>query len=131
MRCSSSKIPMVTLLFYKSFHSLILEYMLYFKKHDAKEKHKGFADFYNLQSKEFQDRVKIISMEEFIKREGGEDGQFTIDDDMRDDVMATAKECDRRKKSTLLRLLLYFLLLCVLSFNRSAVTCACEMKSLM
>eukprot|EP00554_Chaetoceros_debilis_P012580 CAMPEP_0194115626 /NCGR_PEP_ID=MMETSP0150-20130528/24183_1 /TAXON_ID=122233 /ORGANISM="Chaetoceros debilis, Strain MM31A-1" /LENGTH=591 /DNA_ID=CAMNT_0038806157 /DNA_START=97 /DNA_END=1868 /DNA_ORIENTATION=- len=72
---------------------------VYLLTHDKEEKHKGFADFYNLYSDEFQHRVKIISTEEFITREGGEDGQFPILESKREEVLKSSIECDKRAKS--------------------------------
>ena len=38
-------------------------------------------------------------MEEFLKLEGGDDGQFPIPEEDREDVLRTALECDKRAKS--------------------------------
>jgi hypothetical protein len=38
-------------------------------------------------------------MEEFLEIEGGEDGQFPIPEQSREDVYGSAKECDKRAKS--------------------------------
>ena len=44
-------------------------------------------------------------MEEFIKREGNKDGQFTIPEDQREKLANVATGCDKRAKSR-----------CILSF---------------
>jgi hypothetical protein len=67
---------------------------------DTENKHRGFADFFPLHTKEFQKRVKIISMEEFVQREGGPGGQLPIPEAMRDNVKNSAAVCDKRKQST-------------------------------
>ena len=60
----------------------------------------GFADFFPLNTPEFQKRVKMISMDEFVRREGGPDGRLTIPDAMKEKVQHSAKHCDKMKKST-------------------------------
>jgi hypothetical protein len=47
----------------------------------------------------FEKHVKVITMEEFLKLEGGHDGQFPIPEEDREDVLRTALECDKRAKS--------------------------------
>lgn len=49
---------------------------------------------------EFQKRLKVISMEEFIKREGGKDGRLPIPEDKRAAVEGAADHCDKRTRST-------------------------------
>ena len=66
---------------------------------DKENKQRGFADFYPLNSPEFAKRVKTISMEEFVKREGGPDGRVPIPEGMRNNVTNSAELCDKRKKS--------------------------------
>lgn len=61
--------------------------------------HRGFADFFNLEAPEFAKRLKTISMEEFIKREGGANGRVPIPEEMRENVMNSAHHCDKRKAS--------------------------------
>ena len=68
--------------------------------HHAKEgesKHRGFADFYPIDTMEFQKRVKTISMEEFIQREGvGPNARFPIPNDHKDGVLKASQQCDKR-----------------------------------
>ena len=64
---------------------------------DKNSKHRGFADFFPLDTAEFQKRLKVITMEEFIKREGGADGQLPIPSDKVDAVTAASKQCDRKE----------------------------------
>ena len=72
---------------------------LYRLRADKENIHRGFADFFPLHTDEFQKRVKIITMEEFVEREGGPDGVATIPEEMRKDVLASADHCDKRKGS--------------------------------
>lgn len=72
---------------------------LYLMNKDKKEKHKGFGDFFPLHTDAFEKHVKVITMEEFLKLEGGHDGQFPIPEEDREDVLRTALECDKRAKS--------------------------------
>jgi hypothetical protein len=60
---------------------------------------RGFADFFPLHTEEFGKRVNIISMEEFVKREGGADGHAPIPPATRDDVINSADHCDKREQS--------------------------------
>ena len=48
-------------------------------KKDKQKKHRGFGDFFPLISTSLHNHVPVITMEEFIKREGnGIDGLFPI-----------------------------------------------------
>ena len=60
---------------------------------------RGFADFFPLHTPEFAKRVKIISMEEFVDREGGDDGRVPVPASMLENVTASVKSCDKRKNS--------------------------------
>jgi hypothetical protein len=72
---------------------------LYLLNHDDKAKHKGFADFYPLDTPEFQKRVKVISMKEFLEKEGTPNGLIPIPAEQREAVMSAADFCDHRKMS--------------------------------
>ena len=63
------------------------------------KRHRTFGDFYPLQSKAFGERMDIITMEEFLKREGGVDGRFPIPEENRTAVLKAAEGCYNRKKS--------------------------------
>ena len=70
-----------------------------FLKADTKNIHRGFADFFDLSTPEFAKRLNTISMEDFIKMEGGEHGRLTIPEEMRVNVTNSAHHCDKRKLS--------------------------------
>lgn len=72
---------------------------LYLLSKDKKEKHKNFGDFFNLQDEMFQKRISVITMQEFLEREGGHDGQYPIPEEDREDVLKSSVECDQRAKS--------------------------------
>jgi hypothetical protein len=72
---------------------------MFFTQADAKNLFRGFADFFPLHTKEFQKRVKIISMEEFVRREGGPAGRVPIPEALREGVTNSAEHCDKRKES--------------------------------
>ena len=61
--------------------------------------HRGFADFFPLHTEKFRKRVNIISMEEFIRREGGPDGRVPIPEALREGVINSAEHCDKNKAS--------------------------------
>lgn len=65
----------------------------------GKPRHKGFADFIPIEDGYFQKQLPVISFEDFIKKEGGEDGQFPIPESIRDRVQKAAGACDKRAKS--------------------------------
>jgi hypothetical protein len=73
-----------------------------FYQHDKGEKHRGFGDFFPIQEKFFQERLEVISMEEFFEREGNDDGQFPIPAENRTKFMDTSIGCDKRAKSMLI-----------------------------
>lgn len=75
------------------------EQNLYLLHHDKGKRQRGFADFFPLQTAEFQKRLTIISFEEFIRREGGKDGRVPIPEDKRLAVTSAAQSCENRKKS--------------------------------
>jgi hypothetical protein len=72
---------------------------IFFAQADAKNVHRGFADFFPLHTEEFRKRVKIISMEEFVRREGGPDGRVPIPEALREGVINSAEHCDKNKES--------------------------------
>jgi len=59
----------------------------------------GFGDFFSLHDESFQDRLEVITMEEFFNREGNEEGQFTIPEENRTQIMKASTGCDKRRKS--------------------------------
>ena len=85
----------------------------------GKPRHKGFADFIPIESAYFQKRLPVISFEDFIKKEGGVDGQFPIPDSIRESVQRAADACDKRAKSkiNLVFVLMILPLLLILELN--------------
>lgn len=68
------------------------------------KKHKGFADFFPLHTEEFKKRVPVITMQEFIEREGGESGRVPLPANnatRKAIIQKAATHCDNRKKSEL------------------------------
>ena len=68
---------------------------------DKGKKHRGFADFFPLHTAEFQKRVPVITMEEFVRREGGKNGRLPVPDKNRTTVQNAASYCVKMKKSEL------------------------------
>jgi len=66
---------------------------------DKANVYRGFADFFPLADSVFSKRVKTITMDEFIKREGGHDGRLTIPPEMMKNVTSSAVACEHRAKS--------------------------------
>lgn len=59
----------------------------------------GFDDFYSFNSPQFRRHVEVISMTEFIKREGVENGVAKINIDDLPRLQELAKYCENRRKS--------------------------------
>lgn len=70
---------------------------LYLLRHAKKGdlRHRGFADFYPLQGVEFQKRVKVISMQDFLAKEGAKDGRLPIPEANRSLVESAAEYCNK------------------------------------
>jgi hypothetical protein len=74
-------------------------YLLHHTK-DGEERHRGFADFYPIHTAEFQKRVKTMTMEEFIQREGlGPNARFPVPADLKERVVSASAICDERPAS--------------------------------
>ena len=58
----------------------------------------GFEKFYNFDSPEFRRNVEVISMAEFIEREGGENGLLKLGDEI-ERLLQLSNFCENRKKS--------------------------------
>lgn len=54
---------------------------------------RGFGDFLTLHNPEFLKKVPVISTEEFIEREGKENGRFPIPVELQFKVNNAKKEC--------------------------------------
>lgn len=72
---------------------------MYLLNKDKAAKHRGFGDFFPIHDKTFQDRLEVITMEEFFEREGNEDGQFPLPKENREKYLETSTGCDKRAKS--------------------------------
>jgi len=72
---------------------------LYLLRADKNKIQRGFGDFYPLDSPGLKKIVPIISTEEFLRREGGSNGQFPIPADSREKVLKAQSYCQNREKS--------------------------------
>ena len=70
-----------------------------FSQADQKNRYRGFADMFPLKNPLLNKRLKMITMEEFVNREGGPQGQVPIPEHLRGKVHASADHCDKRKQS--------------------------------
>ena len=70
-------------------------------KHDDKgRKARSFGDFFALQNPELLKKVPIITTEEFLKREGGENGLFPMPNENRTKLLNVQDSCEYRMKGT-------------------------------
>jgi hypothetical protein len=74
---------------------------LYLLNLDADKKERGFADFFPIHTLNFNKLVPVISLEEFLRLEGGPDGLAPIPDNMKDSILKLQKQCHPRKKDPL------------------------------
>mmetsp|Transcript_5995 Transcript_5995/g.7636 ORF Transcript_5995/g.7636 Transcript_5995/m.7636 type:complete len:605 (+) Transcript_5995:30-1844(+) len=72
---------------------------MYLLNKDKGSKHRGFGDFFPIHEEAFKRKLEVISMEEFLKREGGDDGQFPIPEDDREQLFKSSVGCDKKAKS--------------------------------
>ena len=59
----------------------------------------SFELFYSFHTEEFKKRVKVITMKEFIEREGRQNGLVPLDDKDYKRVLELASQCQNRRKS--------------------------------
>ena len=74
------------------------EQPMYLLRNDAAKKHRGLDAFFDIDSPSFQKRVKVMTMEEFVKKEGLIDGQFPAEEKGFDQLVRAAKECHKSQK---------------------------------
>jgi hypothetical protein len=67
-------------------------------KQDGK-KERSFSNFFALQNPELLKKVPIITTEEFLRREGGKDGQFPMPNENRTKLLNVQDSCQYRMKS--------------------------------
>jgi len=77
------------------------EQPVYLLNYDKKKHHRGFADFYPIYKPYFRNRLKIITTEEFLQREGDANGRLPISEELKERVMKAHQVCERRAKSSI------------------------------
>mmetsp|Transcript_5154 Transcript_5154/g.7699 ORF Transcript_5154/g.7699 Transcript_5154/m.7699 type:complete len:384 (-) Transcript_5154:958-2109(-) len=91
---------------------------LYLLKADSSKKQRSFADFFPISSSKFEaSHLRIITTEEFLRREGGTHGRLPINEDISEAVLKSQKHCEQRLKSMSLFILSFVLLFCVFPTN--------------
>lgn len=75
---------------------------LYLLNLDEKKKERGFADFFPIHTFDFNRKVPILTLEEFLRLEGGSDGVAPIPDNVRDTILKTKALRFSKKGSTVL-----------------------------
>ena len=74
--------------------------------------------YFVFEGENIRKHLKIISMEEFIRREGGENGRFPLPPQARKKITRVSNNCVRKKRSKYLNsalLFLVFLVVCSLT----------------
>ena len=59
----------------------------------------SFEEFYSFQDEEFKKRISVISMKDFVEREGKENGLLSLDETTYKRVLELSQFCENRKKS--------------------------------
>lgn len=80
------------------------EQPMYLLRNDASKRHRGLDAFFDMESESFKRRVKFMTMEEFVMKEGlmrdrGEEhqGQFPVDASDFDNLVNAAKGCNKHR----------------------------------
>jgi hypothetical protein len=74
---------------------------LYLLNLDEKKKERGFADFFPIHTFNFNRKVPVLTLEDFLRLEGGSDGVAPIPDNLRDTILKLQKHCVPRRKDPL------------------------------
>ena len=72
------------------------EQPMYLLRNDDLKKHRGLDGFFDMDGDDYKGRVKYMTMEQFLLREGGPDGQFPIPPVKMEGLLAASKVCDRK-----------------------------------
>ncbi|KAL3788358.1 hypothetical protein HJC23_009164 [Cyclotella cryptica] len=73
---------------------------MYLLRHDAANRRRGLAGFFDMEGKSFKERVKFITMEEFLKKEATPGGQFVTLPEEYEELSKLSREgCDLMKVS--------------------------------
>lgn len=79
------------------------EQPMYLLRNDVTKRHRGLDAFFDMKSASFKRRVKFMTMEEFVMKEGLRDrggeplGQFPADASDFDNLVNAAKECNKHR----------------------------------
>ena len=73
------------------------EQPMYLLRNDAAKRHRGLDAFFDMKSASFRRRVKHMTMEEFVMKEGKPQGQFPADVADFDHLIGAAKECNKHR----------------------------------
>ena len=69
------------------------EQPMYLLKNDGAKKHRGLHHFFEMEGDYYKKRVKYMSMEEFVLKEGRPGGQYPIPAEKMDDVLHASRVC--------------------------------------
>jgi hypothetical protein len=73
------------------------EQPMYLLRNDVARRHRGLDAFFDIKSASFHRRVTVITMEEFIRKEGNHQVQFPADVKHFDHLVIAAKECSKNR----------------------------------
>ncbi|KAL7535423.1 hypothetical protein ACHAXR_009712 [Thalassiosira sp. AJA248-18] len=69
------------------------EQPMYLLRNDGAKKHRGLDGFFYMSGDYYKERVRFITMEQFIRREGNPGGQFPVPVEKMDDLLRASRIC--------------------------------------
>lgn len=71
------------------------EQPMYLLRNDETKRHRGLDGFFDMEGNDYTKRVKYVTMEQFINKEGHAGGLFPVPAETREHVLSAAKVCSR------------------------------------
>jgi len=73
---------------------------MYLLRHDSSNKRRGLSGFFDMTGSSFKKRVKVITTEEFLKKEATPNGQFSLPPNQYEELSTLARKgCDKKAVS--------------------------------
>jgi len=71
---------------------------MYLLRNDGSKKHRGLDEFFDMEGGYYRERVRFMTMEQFIAKEGIHGGQFPVPADKMKDVLSASRVCNPTRK---------------------------------